>query len=487
METREYTAEQESELLARTESHFLDFKRAAIKPGKLQETLVALANADGGEVVIGLDDDVSKPAAERFFAFKNEEAANQHISTLDSLIEPPIPGLSAEFIRCPTASGRLLLHLIVPKSPNIHYTSDKVCYVRKGAQNLAQRGKAIERLVFSKGQRSFEDVPVETVRAKELARSDYMQQYLRLVPTAQPAEIFLRKQRLTAEDQQGHFAGSPVITAAVLLFDDSPQAALPTKCSIKVTRLETTEEEYRREFLKGTPITIEGPLQLAIERAEEAVLRIMRGVTFNVAGRYEALRYPPVAIHEIVTNAVLHRDYAIKDDIRINIYDNRIEVISPGRLPGHITLSNILEERYARNPKIVRLLNKLPDPPNKDIGEGLETTFRSMRDARLKPPVIEELENSVRVTLRHESIASAEEQIVEYLELHGTIRNSDARRLTGIGSENAMKRIFERMRKNQLIEPVDSRAAKAKYSYKLLDGYEGRFQKFKDEAPEEDK
>jgi ATP-dependent DNA helicase RecG len=121
------------------------------------------------------------------------------------------------------------------------------------------------------------------------------------------------------------------------------------------------------------------------------------------------------------------------------------------------------------------LLNKLPDPPNKDIGEGLDTAFRSMREARLKPPVIEELENSVKVTLRHESIASAEEQIIEYLEQRGTIRNSEARSLTGIESENAMKRVFERMRRNNLIEPVDPAATKAKFSYRLKKGYKESF------------
>jgi len=213
-----------------------------------------------------------------------------------------------------------------------------------------------------------------------------------------------------------------------------------------------------------------------IERARETVLQVMGGVTYKVVGKYEALRYPPVAIHEIITNAVLHRDYGIKDDIHINIYDNRIEVVSPGKLPGHITVENILQERYARNPKIVRLLNKLPDPPNKDIGEGLDTAFRSMREARLKPPVIQESENSVRVTLRHESIASAEEQIIDYLERNRTIRNRDGRALTGIASENAMKRIFERMRKNRLIEPVDPRATRATFSYRLVDGYKERFQ-----------
>ena len=67
MEIRTYTAEQEAELLNREESHFLDFKRASIMPGKLQETVVALANADGGEVVIGLDDDIRRAPSRTVF------------------------------------------------------------------------------------------------------------------------------------------------------------------------------------------------------------------------------------------------------------------------------------------------------------------------------------------------------------------------------------------------------------------------------------
>ena len=476
MEIQKYFPEQEADLLSRNESHFFDCKRAAIMPAKLQETLVAFANADGGEIIIGLDDNINLPAKDRFFGFINQEKANNHVSVPDVLIDPMILGVSWEFISCPTAPAQLLLHFFVPKSPQVHYTSDKSCFIRKGAQNLLLKGKAIERLIFAKGQRSYEDVPVESVRAKDLEDSEYMKKYLLLVPTAQPAEVFLRKQKLLYEEAQTHFNGPQILTAGVLLFDDTPQASLATKCAIKISRLETAGQKYRREYLKETPLTIEGPTQLLIEGARDSVLNIMEGVTYKVGGRYETLRYPPVAIHEIITNAVLHRDYGIKDDIHINIYDNRVEVISPGKLPGHITIENILQERYARNPKIVRLLNKLPNPPNKDIGEGLDTAFRSMREARLKPPLIEELDNGVKVTLRHESIASAEEQIIDYLEKYETIRNRDARALTGIESENAMKRIFERMRRNEVIEPVDPNATRTKYSYRLVSGYKEHFQ-----------
>src|SRR5262249_24596759 len=114
------------------------------------------------------------------------------------------------------------------------------------------------------------------------------------------------------------------------------------------------------------------------------------------------IEYPTEAIHEIVTNAVIHRDYSRNDDIHVRIFDNRIEVFSPGTLPAHVTPKNILDERAARNPKVVRLLNKFRNPPNKDVGEGLNTAFEAMKKLRLKEPIIEQRDNGVLVTLRHE-------------------------------------------------------------------------------------
>ena len=129
-----------------------------------------------------------------------------------------------------------------------------------------------------------------------------------------------------------------------------------------------------------------------------------------------SVTYPVEALHEIITNAVLHRDYSIADDIHIKIFDNRVEISSPGTLPGHITTDNILDERFARNAAMVRLINKFPDPPNKDVGEGLNTAFQAMRKMKLKDPVIRQEGGYVKVTLKHEALATTEEMILEYLE-----------------------------------------------------------------------
>jgi ATP-dependent DNA helicase RecG len=126
---------------------------------------------------------------------------------------------------------------------------------------------------------------------------------------------------------------------------------------------------------------------------------------------------------------VLHRDYSIHTDVQVRIFDNRIEVESPGTLPGHITVKNILREQLSRNRFIVRLIHKFPNPPNKDVGEGLNTAFQAMRRLNLKDPIVEENENSVIVYIRHEPLASRAVIIMDYLETHPEINNSKAREL----------------------------------------------------------
>ena len=88
---------------------------------------------------------------------------------------------------------------------------------------------------------------------------------------------------------------------------------------------------------------------------------------------------------------------------------------------------------------MVRLINKFPDPPNKDVGEGLNTAFDAMKRLRLKEPEIVENDHSVVVHIRHTPLASPQEAVMDYLENNPEITNRIARDLTGIRSENSMK------------------------------------------------
>jgi ATP-dependent DNA helicase RecG len=136
----------------------------------------------------------------------------------------------------------------------------------------------------------------------------------------------------------------------------------------------------------------------------------------------------------------------------ILIFDNRVEVLSPGRLPAFVTRDNILDVRYARNPKVVGLLSRYKDPPNKDIGEGLNTAFRKMKDWKLRSPEIVDEGNYVRVVIPHAPLATPQEAIMEFLQKNKVITNRQARDITGIKSENAVKSEFYKLRDAGLIE-----------------------------------
>lgn len=216
-------------------------------------------------------------------------------------------------------------------------------------------------------------------------------------------------------------------------------------------------------------MTIEGHLYRQIFDSVRKTTELTEQIQIMTEDGLRSIQYPPESLHEIITNAVLHRDYALNDDVHVRIFDNRIEVESPGRLPAHITPANILSERFARNPKIVRLINKFPNPPNKDVGEGLNTAFRAMTRLRLREPEIIERENSVLVSLLHERLASPEQQIVEAARAAGTINNSEARRVTGIESEVKVRAMLQKLVRTGELEQIPG-TARATTSYRRPPG-----------------
>src|SRR5918996_2786987 len=238
------------------------------------------------------------------------------------------------------------------------------------------------------------------------------------------------------------------------MFSDEPQPILPKRSAIKLFRYKTKAEEGEREYLVGDPVTIEGPAYDLIYEAVRRTKEIIEGIEKLGPSGMEKVTYPHETLHEIITNAVLHRDYSIAADVQVRIFDNRVEIESPGRLPGHITKENVLREQFARNPRLVRLINRFPDPPNKDVGEGLNTAFEAMEKLRLKPPLLEDRENSFVVVIRHESLGSPEQLVIEYLKTHDEITNAIGRELSGIKSENSMKEVFYRLRDKGLLNSI---------------------------------
>lgn len=448
MDTRAITDEEADIILAYDENHFRDLKAKEIAPAKLSQSVSAFANTAGGELFVGI---AEHEGGRTWNGFKNIEEANGLIQALESL--SPMGNLySAQFLEAPEKSG-LVLYLSIRKTREITEATGGTAYVRRGAQKQPVVGdEALRRLRLDKGLSTFEDetvaIPSDAITNSVTAIEFLMSQ----VPSAEPDE-WLKSQFLLTNDK-------PTV-AGVMLFSDEPQAALPKRSAIKVFRYATREEGVDRETLAFDPLTIEGPIYDLIVKAVSTTKEIVQGIKRVGETGLEEVTYPDETLHEIITNAVLHRDYSHQTDVQIRIYDDRIEVESPGRLPGHITAANILGEQFARNPKMVRLINKFPDPPNKDVGEGLNTAFEAMRRIRLKEPEVTEAANSVVVFIRHTRLSSPAQIVMEYLEENATITNEIGRSITGLRRDVQMKDTFVLLRRRGLIEQVPGKRGRA--------------------------
>ncbi|WP_337246970.1 RNA-binding domain-containing protein [Escherichia coli] len=458
-EVIDISAQEIKALLNTTEDHFNDFKSKQIAPNKLQETFVAFANADGGNIYIGIEDAAS--GRERISGFNEPEEANAIISTLLENTNPAVENVEVEYLRTP--SNGLILHVDISKSPKVHYTASGDCFIRANAQKLKIKGERITQLSYSKGAEPYEKKAVDIVEVEDILESEYYSDYLRRIGTTQSPRVFLKKQRLLTK-KDGEFVPN---VGCVLLFDEEPQGCLDTRCAVKVYRLRTTEAEYKREQLQEDPVTIEGPLEVVILNTIAKVKEYVDGASFKDGENLVKLSYPAEALKEILVNAVIHRDYSQKDDVHVKVYDNRIEVQSPGRLPGYMTINNLYEERFSRNPNLVRLLHKLPNPVNHDIGEGLDTAKNELRKAGLVAPVFEERGNNFVVIVKHQTIASIEDVIINYFKENptGQLTNKLVRQLSGEDDLQKVKKALQKLREEGVIKPLDPNANPFKFKY----------------------
>jgi ATP-dependent DNA helicase RecG len=382
MRIRPISNEDAFEICARQEGHFFDRKALEIDGQGVQKIAVAFANADGGEFIIGLIDDDQEPDInKRWRGAHKIEKFNAHLQVLYSI--DPTLDFSFEHLSCDGKPG-YLLRVQIEKDSIVHKTSNNKVYLRVGAQSLLITDpERILELTFAKGASSFEDQIINGLKAETIVESAEIKRFLEeYSPKTDPLDFIVNQHLIDQASWEPRVAG-------ILLFNDNPSACMPRKCAVKIARYETKEDEPERDHLKDQ-FTIEGPLYRLIHESIEKVTEIMSSVNIWTTEGLRTVKYPPEAIWEIIVNAIIHRDYSISDDIQIYIYDNRIEVVSPGKLPGYVTTQNILDARYSRNPKIVRTLNRYKNPPNKDLGEGLNTAFQKMKDWKLKDPEIYE-------------------------------------------------------------------------------------------------
>jgi ATP-dependent DNA helicase RecG len=333
----------------RVSSHFLAFL-PTLDPQALAEVMVAFANSDGGTIVLGYDER-GRPTLD--VTPEDIEASLQQAANLTS---PPV--LATLESSSDGHAPKLVVR--VPRSMDLHSTKDGRVLVRSAGENRVLTGEEIRHLTQNK---SVGDYEAETVPAATLQDfdDDVVAEYIAKREARTRRKIDLAERTaagaaaLLQEIGALDVRGQPTV-AGILLFGKNPQAFLPQSgvVFVKFPGVEPRSEEGRAGY--GRREEINGPLARVIERTWQVVLEEMRvGAIVKGLERHEVLEYPEFAVREALVNAVCHRDYRLRGRrVEVRKYADRLEVISPGGLAGYITLDNIIEEHFSRNPRIVQ-------------------------------------------------------------------------------------------------------------------------------------
>jgi len=447
----ELTGVQAEEYIAKwltfPESGSLEFKRVSGKMvAKALETICAFANTSGGVLALGLEDPKKAKGADRIYGLgENPEAVDELRRKTSTHLLPEVEGLNWWRVACRLrdgSDGHVLL-LFVPQSPKVHSILDDGTWMRLDASNREMTAAEITELSYRRGVISAESEPVDV--PFELLETDTWRRFTanRGLLSGDLADRLFRiglAKRIAGQLQP--------VRAAVLLFADEPGgllAAQRTRADLRVFHYRGNKVEPGAvPNLLKQPKTISGPIPNQITMACAYVLdELAAGLTLAASGFKTLHRYPERVIKEAITNAVIHRDYRLNRDIQIRIFDNRIEVESPGLFPGTISPANVAKAgSFARNPLIARNLREFPEPPNVDAGEGVRMMFAEMRAANLFPPFFSENKTAhptVIVTLRNEERPPLWEQVSDWIDRNGPLANSDLCKIAGVDTLKASK------------------------------------------------
>lgn len=458
--------------LAGGESSGLETKRVSGKMvGKALETLCAFANTHGGWLLLGVEDAQKAQGAARLIGIaENPEAVDELLRKLDSHHLPAIEGIRGFRVHLAVRDGTsgVIIALHVPVSDKVHSILDDGTWMRGQASNREMNASEITELSYRRGVRSAESEAVDI--DFDLLDTDAWRLFLRGRGLS-AAGIGDQLCRIGLAKKVGD--ETRPLRAAVLLFADHPGSLLAgtgTRADVRVFHYRGTQIDAGAvPNLRKPPKTLSGPLHRLIELSHSYVLdELAAGLTLARSGFRTMHRYPERVIKEAITNALIHRDYRLNRDVQVRIFDNRIEVLSPGLFPGRITAATI--ERtgsFARNPLIASNLREFPEPPNIDAGEGVRMMFTVMRTHNLYPPLYREMreqaQQAVLVTLLNEERPPIWEQVSDWIERNGPIANSSLRRIAGVDTLQASKMLKRWVEQGLLM--ADSSGGKRKTVY----------------------
>jgi len=338
------------------EDSSIEFKAVSFKDGRIALNnesigleLVAFANAQGGRLVLGVDDttrDVSGISADD--VSKVEEWL---VNISQQRVQPALT-LHTRLLQLPDNNGELqtVIHAEVPRSIMVHSCGGRY-YQRVGSTKRELTQDALGRLFQQRSQSRLIRFDENPVYESNLTDIDSSLKARFLKPTTAEREQ-LHKLHLLAKNDAGDDCLS---IAGVLLLTADATEFLPSayvQC-VAYSGIERNAQ-YQQDAQDFT-----GPLDQQIQGAYEFVRKNMRVEAVKAPGRIDIPQYHLGAVYEAIVNAVAHRDYSMPGSrIRIHMFSDRMEIASPGELSNSLTIEALSENTVTRNETIVNLLSR---------------------------------------------------------------------------------------------------------------------------------
>ncbi|MBO7466786.1 MAG: putative DNA binding domain-containing protein [Bacteroidaceae bacterium] len=379
------------------ENKLFDRKSSKVKPTDIAPIISAFANAEGGTVVIGVAEKTRE--IEGIDGIGNDSINDLIAAPKDVCI--PMPHYKEEFLDVINKQGkadRLLLLHIEPSPEQVVRTINNSTYLRVGDRTKELKGEDLRNLEYSKSVRHYEDECHPDASIEDLDK-ELLSIYREKLHAEDLSYEELLKARGFLKQQKG---SNKLTNAAVLLFAKNIVQFYPN-CRIRFVRYDGTKARTGVDINIIRDQSIELPVLRIIQAAKTFIGSQLREFTAldTVTGKFQIVpEYPEFAWLEGIVNAVTHREYAMSGRyILVSMYDDRLEIESPGKLPSVVTVDNIKETRYSRNPRIARLLTDFGWV--RELNEGVKRIYSDMKKFFLDDPIYSEPEQSVRLVLKN--------------------------------------------------------------------------------------
>ncbi len=377
------------------ENKYFDRKSGQIRVADLAQHISAFANADGGTIVIGISD---KKRTLEGINFCGDEKINEFINAPKDCCRP-MPRYREEFIDITNEFGKpdriLLLH-IEPNVDRVIRTSNDRTYLRIGDKSKEMLGENLRNLEYAKGSRHFED-EIHQYAVLEDLDEELIDAYKKRIG----AEGIDTHQVLMARGFLQNRDGKEYLTnAAVLLFARNIMK-FNMNCRIRFIRVDGREMQVGANYNVVKDKNIDEPILRLVDAAKAFIADQLRVFTRQEHGSgqfVERPEYPEFPWVEGIINAVAHRDYAAWGlFIKVSMYDDRLEIESPGRFPYIVTADNISYTRFSRNKTISRVMTEFKWV--RELNEGVKKIYSDMAEAGLPEPEYVETPNTVKLIL----------------------------------------------------------------------------------------